>query len=98
MNTSVPLFDPAEDYEIEIENGQMTGIGKHLAITVEGGKCFRRIGRRIFQHQDTPGWKVDEQGSAKRCILVGELDGVRTYILQMPDMIHMIMTKREVNP
>lgn len=91
------IFDPAEKYEIVVDDDTSTGMGKYLTMTVEGGKCFRRIGVRPFQKKLEHGWVMDG-GCPRRIMLVGKVGNVKTYVLQTPDNIHLIMTEREINP
>ena len=71
-------------------DGSWTAGGVRVGMTVAGDGNKRLFKRRALQPM--------APGGVQECMLVGELDGVRTYVIERAGLTHIVMTRRDLYP
>lgn len=85
---AIKILPPAESYNVNIGKDEASGFGKHIQLVVRGENA------RVFKRRSIKkgAW------NGETCWLVGELDGVRVYVYEIPGQpIRMLMTREDVN-
>ena len=80
-----------EHTEIEQDrSGTWTAAGMRVGMTMQAGesRIFKRRAMRPFA----------QGGSRQECMLVGELDGVRTYVVERDGQVHIVITREDLMP
>lgn len=70
--------------------GAWNAASGRVGMTVEAGesRLWKRRAMRPFA----------EGGEQRACMLVGELDGVRTYVVEKAGQVHIIMSRQDLRP
>ena len=84
--TVIPL--PREFNIVKGDAGDWHASNSSIAMTVQGGRLFKR---NAIKQAGSP-------GAFKVQWLVGELDGVRVYVKDTGEAVHLIMTKADLYP
>lgn len=90
MSAQIVLLDKPQEYRITKEGGGWIAIGKRVQLIVDSGLSIGKI----FKRRSVKRGRVN----GETCWLVGELDGVRTYISETEGRINIIITREELNP
>lgn len=86
---NVKVLPVPETYNINIGEDEASGFGRHVQLVVRGD------GAKAFKRRSIKKGVVN----GETCWLVGELDGVRVYVYEIPGQpIRMLMTREDVNP
>lgn len=80
-----------EHAEIEqARDGSWSAAGPRVGMTVASGesRIFKRRAMRPFA----------QGGARHECMLVGELDGVRAYVVEREGQVHIVLTRQDLMP
>jgi len=75
----------------QAQDGTWSAAGPRVGLTVQGKSSARLFKRRAMR-------PFAAGGARHECMLVGELDRVRCYVVERDGAVHIVLTREDLNP